>query len=129
MKILDAIDDGRPPTIYGDGSQAYDFVYVGDCAEANVLAMKADASDRFYNVGTGVRTSIKELVDMVLELTQFRQAPRYEPAGLTFVKNRIGSPKRAAEELGFKAHVELREGLQKLIWWRSEQKHQLAARG
>jgi UDP-glucose 4-epimerase len=129
MKILDAIDDGRPPTIYGDGSQAYDFVYVGDCAEANVLAMKADASDRFYNVGTGVRTSIKELVEIVLELTQFRQAPRYEPAGLTFVKNRIGSPKRAAEELGFKAHVELREGLQKLIWWRSEQKHQLAARG
>lgn len=129
MKILDAIDDGRPPTIYGDGSQAYDFVYVGDCAEANVLAMKAEKSDRFYNVGTGVRTSIKELLEMVLELTQFRQAPRYEPAGLTFVKNRIGSPKRAAEELGFKAKIELRDGLQKLICWRSEQKHKVAAWG
>ena len=128
MKILDAIDEGKPPTIYGDGSQAYDFVYVGDCAQANVLAMKAKAVDRFYNIGTGVRTSIKELVDTVIELTQFRQVPRYEPAGLTFVKNRIGSPERAAAELGFKAQVQLREGLQKLISWRSELKQKVAAR-
>jgi len=128
MKILDAIDEGKPPTIYGDGSQAYDFVYVGDCAQANVLAMKAKTVDRFYNIGTGVRTSIKELVDTVIELTQFRQVPRYEPAGLTFVKNRIGSPERAAAELGFKAQVQLREGLQKLISWRSELKRKVAAR-
>ena len=128
MKILDAIDEGKPPTIYGDGSQAYDFVYVGDCAQANVLAMKAKTVDRFYNIGTGVRTSIKELVDMVIELTQFRQVPRYEPAGLTFVKNRIGSPERAIAELGFKAQVPLCEGLQKLISWRSELKRKVAAR-
>ena len=128
MKILDAIDEGKPPTIYGDGSQAYDFVYVGDCAQANVLAMKAETVDRFYNIGTGVRTSIKELVYTVIELTQFRQVPRYEPAGLTFVKNRIGSPERAAAELGFKAQVQLREGLQKLISWRSELKRKVAAR-
>jgi UDP-glucose 4-epimerase len=127
MKILDAIDDNKAPTIYGDGSQAYDFVYVGDCARANVLAMKAEAVDRFYNVGTGVRTSIKELVDMVIELTQFRLAPRYEPAGLTFVRNRIGSPKRAQAELGFSSQVDLRDGLQKLITWRAERKRQAAA--
>ena len=54
MKMLDAIDRGEPLTIYGDGSQAYDFVYVGDCADANVCAMKADTADRFYNVGTGI---------------------------------------------------------------------------
>jgi UDP-glucose 4-epimerase len=122
MKILDAIDDNKAPTIYGDGSQAYDFVYVGDCARANVLAMKAEAVDRFYNVGTGLRTSIKELVDMIIELTQFRLAPRYEPAGLSFVKNRIGSPKRATAELGFSSQVNLRDGLLKLMAWRAEQK-------
>lgn len=122
MKMLDAIDDDKPPVIYGDGSQAYDFVYVGDCARANVLAMQADNVDRFYNVGTGVRTSIKELVEVVVELTQFRRPPRYEPAGLTFVKNRIGSPERAAKDLGFKAQVALRDGLERLIAWRAEQK-------
>jgi UDP-glucose 4-epimerase len=122
MKILDAIDDNKAPTIYGDGSQAYDFVYVGDCARANVLTMKAQVVDRFYNVGTGRRTSIKELVDMIIELTQFRLAPRYEPAGLTFVKNRIGSPKRAEAELGFSSQVDLRDGLLKLMTWRAEHK-------
>jgi UDP-glucose 4-epimerase len=122
MKILDAIDDNRAPVIYGDGSQAYDFVYVGDCARANVQAMRADTIDRFYNVGTGVRTSIKGLVEMLLELKQFRQAPRYEPAGLTFVKNRIGCPNRAAHELGFTSEVDLRKGLLNLIAWRDRHK-------
>ena len=42
MKMLDSIDRGEPLVVYGDGSQAYDFVYVGDCADANVCAMKAE---------------------------------------------------------------------------------------
>src|SRR5919112_3186737 len=53
MKMLDAIDNGQGPTILGDGSEAFDFVAVEDCAKANVCAAKAEASDRFYNVGTG----------------------------------------------------------------------------
>jgi UDP-glucose 4-epimerase len=59
---------------------------------------------------------------MLLELKQFRQAPRYEPAGLTFVKNRIGCPKRAAHELGFTSEVDLRKGLLNLIAWRDRHK-------
>ena len=61
MKMLDAIDRGEGPTILGDGSEAFDFVAVEDCAKANVCAMKSDVTDRFYNVGTGRRTSLKEL--------------------------------------------------------------------
>jgi UDP-glucose 4-epimerase len=128
MKMLDAIDDKKPPVIYGDGSQAYDFVYVEDCARANILAMKNEKVDRCYNVGTGVRTSIKELAELLCQLTQLGQMPRYEPAGLTFVKNRIGSPERAARELGFKAQVDLSDGLQKLITWRAEQKRRVRQR-
>ena len=63
MKMLDNFDKGNPPILYGDGSQAYDFVYVGDCAKANICAMKADTVDQFYNVGTGIRTSVKELAE------------------------------------------------------------------
>src|SRR5687768_6043702 len=69
MKMLDSIDRGEPLVIYGDGSQAYDFVYVGDCATANICAMTADTADRFYNVGTGVRTTIGELAEKLLEIT------------------------------------------------------------
>ncbi len=120
MKMLDNLDKGIAPTLYGDGSQAYDFVYVGDCAKANVCAMKADAVDEFYNVGTGIRTSIKELAEIILKITGSNLSVQYEPAGLTFVKNRIGCPKKAIDQIGFKASVALEEGLKQLIEWRKK---------
>lgn len=128
MKMLDSIDRGDPLVVYGDGSQAYDFVYVGDCAAANVCAMKADTVDRFYNVGTGVRTTIKEVAELLLEITGSDVGIRYEPEGVTFVKNRIGSADRARDELGFEAQVPLRQGLSNLIEWRDAHKEELEAR-
>lgn len=119
MKILDHLDKEVPPKIYGDGSQAYDFVYVEDCARANICAMKAETVDQFYNVGTGIRTSIKTLVKYILELTGSSLEPQYEPAGLTFVKNRIGCPQKAEREIAFKATTSLKEGLDALIAWRA----------
>ncbi|MEP7054544.1 MAG: NAD-dependent epimerase/dehydratase family protein [Actinomycetota bacterium] len=127
MKMLDAIDRGEPVSIYGDGSQAYDFVHVEDCALANVQAMKADTVDEYYNVGTGIRTSIKELTELVVELAGGSEI-RYEPAGLTFVKNRIGSPVKARDEIGFQATVPLREGLRSLIEWRAKHVEAVASR-
>ena len=125
MKMLDAIDRGEPVTMYGDGSQAYDFVYVGDCAAANVAAMRAETSDEFYNVGTGTRTSIRELAELVLEITGSPHGLRYEPGGQTFVKNRIGSTKKASSEIGFTAEVGLEDGLRALITWRDAHKQQV----
>ena len=118
MKMLDNLDKGEAPKVYGDGSQAYDFVYVADCAAANVCAMKVDVVDRFYNVGTGKRTSIKELAELILKVTGTDLQIQFEPAGQTFVKNRIGSPVAARKEIGFEAKVELEEGIRELIHWR-----------
>ncbi len=120
MKMLDNIDKGLPPVLFGDGSQAYDFVYVKDCALANILAMKAEVVDQFYNVGTGVRTSLKDLAQVVLELTQSNLEISYEAGGLTFVKNRIGCPKKAQKDLSFTYKTDLKTGLQELIKWRNE---------
>lgn len=128
MKMLDNLDKGIAPSIYGDGSQAYDFVYVGDCAAANICAMKADTTDQFYNVGTGIRTSIKELAELVLKITGSDQKVQYEPGGLTFVKNRIGCPKKATTEIGFEASVKLEDGLRQLIQWRKQHIDQVEAR-
>lgn len=119
MKILDRLDRGLPPIVYGDGLQAYDFVYVGDCGRANVLAMKADTTDDFYNVGTGRKTTIKELADLLLELSGSDLQIQYDPGGPTFVKNRVGCPENAEAELGFRAEVPLRDGLERLMAWRS----------
>jgi UDP-glucose 4-epimerase len=128
MKILDALDKGEKPKVYGDGSQAYDFVYVGDCAAANLCAMKAEIADTFYNVGTGVRTSIKELTERILKLTGSTLPIEYAPEGQTFVKNRIGCPKRATKDIGFTAKISLDEGLKQLIDWRRAHMDQVAVR-
>ena len=122
MKILDRIGAGQRPIVYGDGSQAYDFVHVTDCAEANLCAMKANTVDAFYNVGTGTRTTIKELATLLLNLTGSNQEIQYEPGGLSFVKNRIGCPKKAAREIGFTATVSLPEGLRRVVKWRAGHK-------
>ncbi len=119
MKMLDALDRGEAPTILGDGSEAFDFVAVEDCGAANVCAMKADATDRFYNVGTGRRTSLKELAERLIALTGATQPIAYAPRSqATLVRNRIGCPKQAAAEIGFTAAIGLDEGLRRLIEWR-----------
>lgn len=117
-KILDRIDQGERPLVFGDGSQCYDFVSVDDVARANICAMESDVTGKCYNVGRGIGTSIKELSEMLLELTGSNLELQYEPAGLTFVTNRIGCPKAAKEDLGFEWTVDLKEGLQNLIDWR-----------
>lgn len=129
MKMLDAIDRGDSPTILGDGSEAFDFVAVEDCARANVCAMKASSIDEFYNVGTGKRTSLKELAEMLIELTQCKSPIQYAPRSqATLVRNRIGCPRKATEQIGFTASLTLRDGLQRLIEWRANHKAEVAAR-
>lgn len=129
MKMLDAIDRGEGPTIFGDGSEAYDFVSVYDCGRVNICAMSADIVARYYNVGSGKRTSLKELAELLLQLTGSNQPIQYKARGeATLVRNRVGSPIRARDEIGFTADVGLREGLQQLIEWRASHKAGVARR-
>ena len=122
MKILDRIDQGLPPILFGDGTQSYDFIFVKDTAKANILALKANTVDQFYNIGSGKQISIKSLCQILMELTKCTLPIQYEPEGKTFVTNRIGSTEKAEKELGFKAETPLIEGLQQLIEWRKEHK-------
>jgi len=129
MKMLDAIDRGEGPTILGDGSEAFDFVAVEDCARSNLCAMRSDATDRFYNVGTGKRTSLKEIAEMLLNLTGCNQPINYAPRSqATLVRNRVGSPVKASKEIGFTANIDLEEGLRRLIDWRANHKAEVEAR-
>ena len=120
MKMLDAIDRGLGPTILGDGSEAIDFIAVEDCALANVRAMEAEATNRFYDVCTGTRVTLKQLAELLLELTGSNLPINYRPApGGGIGRDRIGWPERARDEIGFAAEIPLREGLERLIAWRS----------
>ena len=129
MKMLDAIDKGDSPTILGDGSEAFDFVAVEDCGLANACAMKGETTDRFYNVGTGKRTSLKELAEMLIKLTGSTKPINYAPRSqATLVRNRVGCPKRASAEIGFTADIGLMDGLNRLIEWRADHKAEVEAR-
>ncbi|TAK01681.1 MAG: NAD-dependent epimerase/dehydratase family protein [Chloroflexota bacterium] len=118
MKVLDRIDAGEPPVIFGDGSQAYDFVHVDDVARANILALRSDATDTFINVGIGVKTTINELVQVLLEVTGSDLAPEYRPQEEMFVTHRVGSTDRAERLLGFRAGTPLEDGLRSVVEWR-----------
>jgi len=122
--MLNKIDANEAPVINGDGSQAYDFIDVRDVARSNVLALKSEATDEFYNVGTGVQTSIRELCDTILDLKQSELEVTYKPYSeddaRRMVQNRIGCPEKAKRELGFEYEIELGKGLQDLIAWREE---------
>jgi UDP-glucose 4-epimerase len=129
--MLNKIDANEAPTINGDGSQAYDFIDVEDAARCNVLALQADVVDEFYNVGTGVQTSIRELCDMILDLKQSDLTVTYRPYSeddaRRMVQNRIGSPEKAERDLGFRYRYDLRTGLQRLIDWRARHESLLVA--
>ena len=120
--MLNKIDEGEAPAVNGDGSQAYDFIDVRDVARCNLLALQADATDEFYNVGTGQQTSIRELCDTILDLKgsdlQVTYRPYSEDDARRLVQNRIGCPRKAEEQLGFEHRISLRQGLQDLIDWR-----------
>jgi UDP-glucose 4-epimerase len=120
MKVLDRIAQGLPPIIFGDGSQSYDFIHVQDVARANVLALKSQASDEFFNIGTGVKTSISELVHRLLEITGTDLQPEFRPQEQMFVTQRVGSTEKAVQMLGFQARVPLSEGLRSVVEWRHQ---------
>ena len=118
MKVLDRIGQGEPPIIFGDGSQSYDFVHVLDVARANLLALKSDATDTFFNVGIGVKTTINELVHRLLEATGSDLQPEYRPQEQMFVTHRVGTTGLAEKLLGFRAQIGLDEGLRSVVEWR-----------
>lgn len=120
MKVLDRIDQGLAPIIFGDGSQAYDFVHVDDVARANILAMKSDATDEFFNVGMGVKTTIDELVARLLDITGSELKPEYRPQEQMFVTHRVGSTEKAQNLIGFEARITLDDGLRSVVEWRQQ---------
>jgi UDP-glucose 4-epimerase len=120
--MLNKIEQNDAPVINGDGSQAYDFIYVEDVARCNVLAATSDVSLGFYNVGTEIQTTIRELCELILRMKQSPLQVTYKPYSADdarqFVKNRIGSRAQAERELGFRYTYSLQDGLQKLMDWR-----------
>ncbi len=103
--------DGQPCTIFGDGGQTRDYVFVGDVVRANLAALDAKASAMAINIGTGVETSVNDLYATLAAIADFSTAAIHAPARPGEQKRSVISPARAAKELGWRPVTVLRDGL------------------
>ena len=103
---------GQTPTIFGDGLQARDFVYVADVVQALRLAADSEkAVGRVYNIGTGSSTTLLDLVKYLNEILGTKIHPIHQPPRAGDVRISQASIRRACEELGYDPTVSFRDGL------------------
>jgi UDP-glucose 4-epimerase len=100
---------GEPVTINGDGQQERDFVYVGDCARANLIGL--ERGEGIYNLGMGVATSINEVFQCLKKLTGYKLEPTYGPAKMGDILRIYLDAGKARRELGWEPVVSLEDGL------------------
>jgi len=106
----------EPVTVNGDGKQTRDYVYVGDVARANLLALESTATGPF-NIGTGIETDVNTLARLLLEATGGRSEVRHGPTKAGEQRRSVIDSRRAAEVLGWRPEVSLAEGLGRTVEW------------
>jgi UDP-glucose 4-epimerase len=107
---------GEPVTVNGDGKQTRDYVYVGDVARANVLALESTCTGPI-NIGTGTETDVNALARLLLEATGSRSAVRHGPAKPGEQRRSVIDCRHAAQVLGWRPEVSLAEGLRRTVEW------------
>lgn len=124
IRWMERIEAGQPPLIFGDGKQTMDFVYIDDVARSNILALQSDKSDNVYNVASGTETSLNDLAYALLRVMGSNMKPEYGPERkVNPVSRRLADTTAAERDLGFKAEVDLDEGLSRLVnWWQQKRK-------
>lgn len=110
-KFIDRLRSKKPPIIFGDGKQLRDFIFVEDVAEANYLAMTSKVSSGFFNVGTGIATSITDLARMLINLSGLKLEPIFENTLSGDVRMSQADISLAKNILGWKAKTTLKDGL------------------
>jgi UDP-glucose 4-epimerase len=106
---------GKASTINGSGEQTRDYVYVGDVARANVLALEREAPSGAYNVGTGIETSVNELYEILLEASGRELRPKHGPAKPGEQLRSSVDPSKAARFLEWRPEVDLTNGLKETL--------------
>jgi UDP-glucose 4-epimerase len=128
VRWMERIMDGQPPLIFGDGLQTMDFVHTADVARANVLAAASGVTDGIYNIASGTETSLLEMAEALLRVMGSDLAVEHGPARqVNGVVRRLADTSAAARDLGFKAEVDLDEGLRELVTWWQPLRDEIAA--
>ncbi len=110
--------DNKPITIYGDGGQTRDLIYVGDVVRANLIAAEHPAAPgQIFNICTGIETRVLDLVEHLQELFPSAPEPQFAEPRAGDIYRSIGSAHKAADLLHFRAEVGLGEGLSQTVEW------------
>jgi UDP-glucose 4-epimerase len=115
--FVDLLVSGRPITIYGDGNQSRDFIYVKDVVEANLKAAQMETAGEPINICSGHETTLLDLLEELSEMTPHPPDVRFSPARPGDIYRSIGSPVKAQADLGFRATTSLADGLRETINW------------
>lgn len=122
--VCSELMNGHRPIIFEDGDQARDFVHVSDVVQANLLALHSDkAAGRIYNVGTGLRTTVLDVVGVLSRELGFREPPQivqHYRAG--DIRHCFADIARISAELGYQPKVSLQQGTKDLIKWLGSQR-------
>jgi nucleoside-diphosphate-sugar epimerase len=110
--------DNRPVTVFGDGGQTRDLINVHDVVRANLVASEhPDAAGKVFNICTGVETRLMDLLDVMYELFPNAPEPEFAAPRAGDIYRSVGSPRKAADVMGFRAQVSLVDGLKETIDW------------
>jgi UDP-glucose 4-epimerase len=111
----------EPITVYGDGKQSRDFIFVKDVVRANLLAAESDAAGEAFNICTGCETTLLDLLEELSELSLHQPEVRFEAPRLGDIYRSNGDPNKAAAILGFRAGTSLANGLSQTMEWMKKQ--------
>jgi UDP-glucose 4-epimerase len=104
----------EPVTINGDGKQTRDYVFVGDVARANLLALESTVTGPL-NIGTGIETDVNRLAELLLQAAGSRSEVKHGPAKQGEQRRSVVDHRRATETIGWKPEVPLAEGLRRTV--------------
>jgi UDP-glucose 4-epimerase len=113
--------EGKPCTIYGDGKQTRDYIFVGDVVRANIAAARSNVSGPI-NVGTGIETNVNDLYHTLGTVADVTRSPEYAPARAGEQSRSVISPARAAQLLNWRPQVELAQGLDRTFSYFKDRK-------
>jgi len=113
--FADQARSGGPLTVHGDGEQTRDFVEIADVVQANLLAATTDATGEAFNVGTGSRTSIRRLAELVDDSVDTDAEITHIDAREGDIRHSVADITRARERLGYEPTVTLSDGLRRFL--------------
>lgn len=123
-RFITRILDNSPPTIYGNGKQTRDFIYVKDVARANISAMQSHVQGTF-NIASGIRISIQELALLISEISGKKINPVYEKERKGDILDSYADITLAEKTFGFRPAYSLKQGLEETMqWYETERRYQ-----